>query len=339
MRDVPLVIGFLYTDHCNASCSHCSTDCGPKSRTYLDENAIYRVIDEALELEPDRPLQVCFSGGEPFLDTTLLHRLVSYAGQRARDVSCVTNGFWATTEAVAEAQLRALANAGLTGIALSASEFHAAYVSPARVRNALSAAGRLGLGRVLKFPSVVGGEDAIAWAKREGCDLDGVTVEQFAIMPTLRTGFQLAPEKYPRIKGIPKGACPGATMTYRETGEAFTCCTPGGFVEPLRIGHIEEQSFAAVLDRFVNGGVQQVLRSDGPSGFVETIRASGLGDRLRDEYDGICDLCTHLMGDPVLATACRAAGAAREVETLAEWFGVRPPSTRTVRHPDQQADL
>jgi hypothetical protein len=326
-RPATLNLGFLYTAHCNALCAHCSTDCGPKARTYLDEAAIGRTIDEAADACAGRRLQVCFSGGEPFLDTGLLGRLVAHAARRASDVTCVTNAFWATNSEVAGQVLGALVANGLTGLAVSASAFHAPFVPSGRVVTALSTALRFGLRRFLKFPATAGSEGATEWAERVGCDLTGVTLEQFAVMPALRAGVRLPDHAYQRSPGIPAGSCPGATITYRETGDVFTCCTPGGFVGPLRIGHIAEDGFEAVFNRFATGGLQQVLRTEGPAGFVPHIRAAGLGHRLRDSYDGVCDLCTHMLSDPAMAEVCDRVAVAREVETLAGWLGVVPPSS------------
>jgi Radical SAM superfamily/4Fe-4S single cluster domain len=336
---VALNVGFLYTSHCNARCGHCSTDCGPKSRTYLDEEAIYRTIEEAAAAVPDRPLQVCLSGGEPFLDLDLLNRLIARARSRASDVTCVTNAFWATDPDSASAVLERVSASGLTGLAFSASAFHEAFVPSGRVVIGLAAAANVGLKRILKFPVVADGESAQEWAKRMSCDLDGVTVEQFPVMPRVRAGTRLPDAAFRRAPGIPEGSCPSAVITYRETGDVFTCCTPGGFVDPLRLGHVAEEDFHDILSRFVGGGVQQILRKEGPSYFVPHIRRAGLDHKLRDAFEGVCDLCTHLFSDPEMAAACERVAAEREVATLASWLGVAPAPASSMAPPEEKGDL
>lgn len=315
-----LNIGFLYTSHCNAKCMHCSTDCGPKKRIYLDENHIFRTIEQAAILFPDRLLHVSFSGGEPFLDFELLCRLVSYAREHAAETTCVTNAHWAINTETAHSLLEQLKLCGLSGLAVSASEFHEPFIPPIRVATALSVARKLGLRAILKYPSVANGESVKQWAMRWGCDLKDIALEEFPIMPHLRTGEVLPSHAYQRTTGIPTGACPATTLTYRESGDAFTCCTPGGFVDSLKLGNIKTESFETIFNRFAMGGLQQILRTEGPSYFIPHVLDAGYRNHLRDEYDGVCDLCTHMFADAELAEVCERVALEQEIETLKGWL-------------------
>lgn len=334
-------VGFLYTSHCNAQCIHCSTDCGPKSRVYLDEETISRTIRQAAAIFPDRPLHICFSGGEPFLDLELICRLLAYARASAAEVTCVTNAYWAVDTEAALCILQRAKSCGLSGLAVSASQFHEPFVSPMRVVTALSAAKEVGLGITLKFPSVFGGESVQEWAARWKCDLSGVAVEEFPVMPHLRAGERLPDRAYQRTAGIPAGRCPGAVVTYRESGDAYTCCTPGGFVDSLKIGNVRVDDFETIFNRFATGGMQQLLRAEGPAHFVPHIMRAGLSVRLREEYDGVCDLCTHLLADKEMASVCNRVALEKEIATFKIWLtdgtASGPIQDEPVEHGDSHA--
>lgn len=328
-----LNIGFIYTSHCNAVCRHCSTDCGPKKRDYLSEAAIEKAIGEAHAISGVDQLQVCFSGGEPFVDLAQLERLVSVAKKHSAIVTCVTNGFWATSAERATEVLRPLK---LDAIALSASEFHSEFIAPDRVKNAIRAAKDLGIGVVLKFPFTAVGQNSEEWAKENGVDLTDVELETFPLMPYIRTGETISKENYELAHEIPDGTCPGSVLTVREDGNAYTCCTPGGFIEPLRVGNLDSFSVEEIHSKYSLDGILQLLRIKGPSYFVPHIKKEGLGKKLGTEFSGICDLCIKLMSDKDLYKVCRRIADEYEIEQISDWLGFTNPESDQAYRPEKQ---
>ena len=315
--------GFLITARCNASCAHCTVDSGPHRVTELPRDKMLDLLDQAARIwqregEPGDDLEICISGGEPFLDFARLLDIVSHGARLGAQMSCVTNGSWAANDEKASAHLRAVRHAGLVGLGVSTSRFHGHFINRDRVQRVLDLAPRFGLKTTLKC-AVTASDQAegglVHWAQTRKAD----ATEVFPVMPYLRSGVRLPETEYIQPLVVPRGTCPAPTLTVREDGGAYTCCMPGGFVDFLKLGNAFDSSLARLRDRFYLGGVQQVLREHGPAHFADAIQAAGLGDRLRPGYEGVCDLCAHIGSDAQMAkVAQRAAGAFAKERLQAE---------------------
>jgi MoaA/NifB/PqqE/SkfB family radical SAM enzyme len=322
-------LALLITAHCNASCTHCSTSCGPHRREHLSREQIFKLIDEAAELTSTEKLKVLLSGGEPFLDFDLLLEVIRYAKGKRAIVTVVTNAYWATSVERARDLLIQLKQAGLRSFAISTSRFHQQFIKRQRVERALQASREVGMRCTLKYvrtrSDALDREGIRSWATGVGAH----DVQDFPLLPYLRTGASEQPETdYIRDAGLPNGPCPAAILTVREDGRAFTCCTPGSFTELLKLGHATRESLHEVNARFHFGGVQQILRHGGPGEFVEAIRAKGQSHRLRHNYASVCDLCTHIASEPILAaiaTEIADALEVRQVKALVESTSPVPP--------------
>ncbi len=315
-RGIQMNLSLLITARCNASCAHCSTSCGPHRTESLAREEIFGLMDQAAALSDDQPPEFYLSGGEPFLDFALLLEIVSYGRRLGAPVTCVTNGYWATSEQKAHEILTAVCAAGLTELAISRSRFHEAFVSRTRLERVLAASRAIGLPCTVKRIRLRSEREsrnaATRWAKAAGA----ARTQEFALMPHLRTGVRVADDEYIRRKGLPRGRCPSPLLTIKEDGGAYTCCTPGGFNQFLALGSARTMKLGELRDRFYLGGAQQILRKRGPIHFARAIQAEGLGDRLRPSYAGVCDLCTHMTSDPALAAAATRAANAFETRQL-----------------------
>jgi pyruvate-formate lyase-activating enzyme len=324
-------LSLLITSRCNASCAHCSTNCGPYRTESLPHSAIFKVMDQAAELSGSEPPEFYLSGGEPFLDFEGLLEIVAYGKRLGGIVTCVTNGYWATSEEKAHSMLSAVQRAGLAELAVSSSRFHEKFVSRRRVGRVLGAARALGLRCTLKHVHSRSDRRSrrtvSSWAKTAGA----AEVQEISLLPHLRTGEKLPEGEFPRRKGLPGGVCPARLLSVNEDGKAYTCCTPGGFTDLLALGSVHETRLEDLRDRFYLGGTQQILRRHGPRYFARDIEARGLGGRLRKAYGGICDLCTHIASDPVLAVAAADASKAFEVRQVENLLGSMIDNESAVR--------
>lgn len=306
-------LGLLVSARCNASCAHCTVDSGPHQSAELAPDKVRALMDEAAAIwNRDRAagesLEFNISGGEPFLRFNHLLEFIAHGVALGASVTCVTNGFWASSEERARARLAALQQAGLAALGVSTSRFHQPFVGRDRVQRILVLAPAYGIRTALKC-AVTASEQAAdkgigQWARSRRVD----KLELFPVMPYLRTGESLPEASFIRKPGIPAGTCPAPTLTVREDGSAYTCCMPGAFKPLLKVGNVHQQPLAALHDRFCLGPVQQTLRDRGPAFLAEAIRADGLGSRLRPEYEGVCDLCAHIAADaPMARVASRSA--------------------------------
>lgn len=325
--------GFLITARCNAACTHCTTSCGPNESTALSQEKLISLMDEAAAIWrqrrfPGEALTFSISGGEPFLDFAQLNAVVAHGRDLGAVMSCVTNGFWAANDARAREKLLALKHAGLDGVAVSTSRFHQQFVKRERVDRALRVAHDLGLHTTLKCAITSGDQDIERWARQRQVD----RLEVFPVVPYLRDGAGLPERDYIRQRGLPEGPCPYPTITVREDGRAYTCCMPGGFTPLLRLGNVHESPLEHVYRKFYLSGPQQVLRHRGPAHFARALIAQGHGERLRESYESVCDLCAHIAADPVMSAIAEgvASDFAREQsrKVLQEIRSIRAVSNR-----------
>lgn len=311
-----MLLGLIITAHCNASCSHCSTSCGPQRRESLPSDKIFSLMDEAAVLAAGKPLSFLLTGGEPFLDFARLLSIVAYGHRLGAVMTCVTNASWATSDGRARTRLAAIKAAGLSDLGISTSRFHQQFIKRQRVERALAAAREVGLRCTLKYARArtdTEDVDAVrAWALAAGA----VAVQDFDLLPHLREGTRLPEAEYPRDPGLPEGRCPAALLTVREDGKAFTCCTPGSQADLLALGNVHELSLHELQGHYYLGGTQQILRESGPIVFARAIQAGGLGSRLRGAYAGVCDLCVHIATDPEMAAVAAAVSRDHEVRQL-----------------------
>lgn len=299
----------MVTARCNASCRHCSTSCGPDRTESLSREAIQRVITEASAIKDGDPLQISITGGEPFLDFQQLKEIVRFGTARGAVMSCVSNGYWASSLDRATRLLQDLKDCGLALLAISTSTFHTEYIARQRVERALNAARDVGIECVLKFVQTAADrnvDELQEWARGAGAS----RVELIPLMPTIREHESLRPDAYLRTSGLPSGTCPGAIINITETQKVYMCCTPGAVQGFYTLGDISDTHLKDIQDRFHLGPKQQILRTYGPIYFANAVRGAGLGDRLRSAYTSVCDLCTHIASDPEMAAVAARASEA-----------------------------
>ncbi|MCD6303427.1 MAG: hypothetical protein J7M21_00515 [Planctomycetes bacterium] len=127
--------GLILTYRCTARCASCYLCCSPDApgRMAPGEAVEYwRQLDEAL----GRPCRIHLTGGEPFIDWPGLIetcRLARAAGLGPLQ-KVETNAFWATGASVVRERIRALDEAGMEKLVISADPYHQQFVPIERCR-------------------------------------------------------------------------------------------------------------------------------------------------------------------------------------------------------------
>ncbi|BBH52030.1 radical SAM protein [Fluviispira sanaruensis] len=137
---LPTTLSLITTHHCTAACEHCCFACNPKVTKRIPKENLKSLIDEAA-LIPTLKL-ICFTGGECFTLGKELEERVFQAHSLGFRTRCITNGYWAYSEAAAEKKLTDLKNCGLSEINFSTGNFHQKYVKIERILNGVKAAVR-----------------------------------------------------------------------------------------------------------------------------------------------------------------------------------------------------
>ncbi len=320
----------ILTSRCNAACTHCTSSCGPQRTESLTRADVFRLMDESAAIDDGKPLLFDLTGGEPFLDFDLLLAVVEYGSSLGAQLSCVTNGYWATSDEVAATKLTALKRAGLSHLSGSVSRFHQAYVPLKRVRRALTIASELGLKTELK--GAVTPRDLESGAAFEDwkAQLTADVINIFPLYSKLREGASLPDQDYWREAGLPSQPCPGPVVCIEPDGRACSCAGPSfSFVT---LGNVHETSLDEIHRRFKQAGKQTILREHGPIHFAAGAIAAGEGHRLRDAYAGPCDLCVHIGTDPQLRAVAERMSRQRQLSQEALVDSARHPTTLSPTH-------
>jgi len=119
----PTDLGLILSYKCQAACAHCLYNCGPGWQEWMTTDEIQAALDATLAW--DHHYQVHITGGEPFLNFSLLLHAVEVA--KELDIPCYveTNAGWCVRESMVEERFSALKNAGLQAVLISCSPFHA----------------------------------------------------------------------------------------------------------------------------------------------------------------------------------------------------------------------
>jgi hypothetical protein len=269
-------------------------------------------MEAAAAIDDGEELNFDLTGGEPFVDFDLLVEVVGFGARLGGGVSCVTNAFWARTDDITRDKLTVLRDAGLTALSVSVSRFHQEYVPLERPRRVLAVANELGLWTELKGAVVRGDLQPGAVLDQWKGALKASCTSIFPVLPHLRAGQSLPETEYYRELGLPFHRCPGDMVCVDFDGRARSCCTLDGNTDFLEIGDARRTALEEIHHRFRTAAKQRILRESGPIEFARQAIAAGVGDRLRKEYAGPCDLCLHIQSDPLLRRAAEERTRAEE---------------------------
>lgn len=127
--------GLMLTAWCNARCASCYLCCGPEREEDMPVATALRVWEELMSASP-HGCRVHLTGGEPFRSWDRLIeicRAAKAAGLGPLE-SVETNAFWATGAPQAADRLRALDEAGMGKLVISADPYHQQFVPIERPR-------------------------------------------------------------------------------------------------------------------------------------------------------------------------------------------------------------
>ena len=300
--------GLMLTYWCNASCASCYLCCGPGRQEEMsveDALAYWRGLVEA----SPHGCRIHLSGGEPFGNWPSLIEICRRARREGlRPLQKVeTNAFWATDAAEVRDRLRALNDAGMEKLVISADPYHQQFVPIERCRLAARIAEDL-LGRA---------RVQVRWRDwlADGRDTDTLTdaerAERFARYAAEgrdRLSGRAAELLGPLLSRKPApdyadNSCREGLLRSRHVhvgpeGRVYagTCAgivlgtlkrLDGGALEP-GVADIWRRLDADYADRPVVG----TLVRHGPAGLL--VEAEACGFVAREGYAGKCQLCWEL---------------------------------------------
>jgi len=126
----PSDLGLILSYQCQCECAHCLYNCGPAWREWMTIEQVREALNSTLQWES--PYQVHMTGGEPFLKYPLLLEAAEIANELGILTYVETNAGWCLQEDLVEQRFKELKRAGLSGLLISCSPFHAETIPPDR---------------------------------------------------------------------------------------------------------------------------------------------------------------------------------------------------------------
>lgn len=293
------MVSIMTTLRCPARCRHCVLSCGPDRTESLDWEAALAIIGPAAQRGMiDR---VLFTGGEPLLFGRELRQFARAMAAEGVGIGIITCCYWAHTPETAYETLNRIPN--LKHIVLSTDRFHQEFIPVERVRNALSAAYRVGIPDV-SIATLAVEESAEVWRVRQ-------QLSDILQPATLLAGQPIVPAG--RARSLVEGSCSPMSGPSRHPCEVteplllydltcVACCGPLCQARelPLTVGQADVESLGDLFHLFDTRPLLRGLRTIGPTRIAEAVVAAGGPDALarrRFVASSPCHVCMALFSD------------------------------------------
>ena len=315
------ILSLYLTNRCNIACRHCGVSSGPKENSRLDVKAVAYHLSALKATGIIKALHV--SGGEPFL---FLEDL-TFLGESARELDllfCVnTNAFWARSEQDGVRTLQKIP--GLSQLFLSTDVYHAEFLPPNRVVNAVRACLARGI------------EVAVGICTQQGQRTDFVDQIEGLLGPELikkisfgtnsielggRANSLTEANWRAETTELPTGACRLINRpVVLETGDVLACCNTTVAAackkSSLTLGNICDDSLTTILKRGREDPVLQLIRILGPAFLVRLLTESERTELKGVYREGdICSACVDLMSRPMIAARLRVLSESDTINKL-----------------------
>ncbi|HAB17773.1 MAG TPA: hypothetical protein PLX89_06365 [Verrucomicrobiota bacterium] len=311
MLVAPHTLSIITTHRCTAACDHCCFDCtSDRGHPSIPIPNIHRYIEQASEVKSFR--LVVFTGGECFLLGRDLDDCVSTATRQGFKSRFVSNGYWATSPAVARRRLESLQSRGLLEANFSTGDAHMAYVRPEYVRNGAMAAADLGLtvfimlelhaGSRFDFEGFVG-EPAF----RPYLESKRVVIQN---SPWMRfNGKESLAYTREYMQDMSNGRQRGCStilnvIAITPTESLVSCC---GLtleqIEELHLGSLRERTVGEILRSAPDDFLKVWVHLQGPDAVLRYARSVDPTIGLPDNSAHICEICRSMYHDPKVVAA------------------------------------
>lgn len=300
----PQSIGINFDSKCNARCGHCCVESSPQSTEHLDDDQVDEIIRQSLGLPKVK--EIGFTGGEPLLRKQRLLELMRRIVAAGRSTTLVTNGFWAVTPEIARRTVDELYAAGLRTLTLSYDDFHAPYIKPARIRNALDAIVPTDMKVILNM-AVSSKKDSFDLLRELGDSTLGVQVTRFPVLPAGQavhlpdSSFQRHPLRFKDLR------CPGYELIFHHDGYVYPCCSPVVFDTQLTLGRVGDFPVDGFISRVERNILLAIIQREGFDWFLRKLREkdAGIPGLDFDDVVSACEVCLRLFKDSAVVDVLR----------------------------------
>lgn len=271
---------------CNAACLHCCFSCAPDSTDSISENEIDNILDIIKDREDIR--QVAITGGEPLLRYDEVIKIIKESSDAGKDVTLITNGFWAKDIDITNKVLKELIYCGLKAITVSYDHFHAQFIPISAVKSLFS---------VLKNYDVSTALNMVVDREHNGAEIIdklGETVfgVPITMIPVSRIGRGncIPDEKlYFTDYRNTKLKCPATSWEFviHHNGFVYPCCSPMVFETSLILGDIRVESIEEIEESLFSNIILLILKEKGLDWFIEKMDL----ELDLSKFVSVCEVC------------------------------------------------
>lgn len=282
-------LGIMLTRKCNASCNICCISCTPECTERLDVEKVKAYIASTKDTPTIKGIS--FTGGEPFLYYKSLKELVIYASNIGKQVTVMTNGFWASNYEFTLRRLKELRKIGVKTLGISYDEFHSEFIPPQNIKNILRAA------NFMSFPISINTIQLKGSSMGKLMDTLGEYIVDTRILPFSCNPVGKAKEHIPNEQFIRNTSSKGChcrrnnTFTIDYKGDIYPCCSPYIFETQFNVGNYNDQDAPTTLKRLKNNHILYMMQIFGFDYFIE-IAKSKLNMYIPEYVISSCELCS-----------------------------------------------
>lgn len=299
----PLMMSFVTTNKCTASCNNCCFDCGPQREDRLQAHEMISYIDQATSTYPSIKLLV-ISGGECFTLGKDLNAVVKHGAIKGLIVRIVTNSYWAKSFKVAYLKLFDLKRAGLKELNISTGDEHQEFIPYEYIVNSIIASIKLSL-------EIVVNVESSSISKFSAKDIySDYRIKKYSTHPQLKIvngswiAFKKSTAELRKIEEESSKTNAFSTiLTQKRCDGLFNsinidcyhqlnaCCgLTLNYIPYLKLGELKNNSIKKLYEQQFNDFLKIWLFVDGPKKILQyCLKKRGLGVEIENVH--LCQMC------------------------------------------------
>lgn len=287
---------------CNAACKHCCFSCSPTKQEELTNDEIDKIVSYAKNNKNITEFSI--SGGEPFLNEKLVCRLIKELADVGKNVTCITNGYWAKTIDIAKRKLQKLEKLGLNTLTISYDDYHSEYIDVQNIKNLLIASRTTHIHYALNM-AVSNQDQGNDIIQQLGTATLGIPVTKYPVVPVGSAKKYINEEDYICEVTIDDDLrCPSSTnFVIHHDGYAYPCCSPAVFETVLKVGNIRTNSLEELDFNLRNNLIFFIMKKEGLRWFIDKYKQYNPNFELHDKYVSVCHICKDIFKDNEMLNA------------------------------------
>lgn len=280
------------TQRCNAKCAHCCFGCLPDSENYLTDDEIEKVVKYAESHEDVKVVSI--TGGEALLRKSKVLEITKRLSSVGKDVTLISNGFWATNDRTTRRIFSELSEAGLNYLTVSFDDYHAKYIPVDNIKRLLTIVREFEIEVALNMVADKTNK-GVGLLEELGESIFGVQVTIVPASPVGRADELNKEDLYYKSVEELDLSCPatGWEFVVHHDGYIYPCCSPSVFESELRLGNLTSSSIETLEKNFYSNILLYILKEEGLNWFIEKMNL----DILDMRFVSTCEICKYIFSD------------------------------------------